>query len=123
MKKPKASAGGRRKKPPAKKVPPKKKPALVTPGEPLGLRERLKAKHRRAGATGRPASELDTRDEIDRDSGRMTRREQFYDRQNDYTKETVTFQDTGEVKFTKDGKLSEKNKGKRLTSTGDKPAQ
>jgi hypothetical protein len=39
----------------------------------------------------------------------MTRRDQFFDRQNDHTKEVVTFQDTGEVKFSKEGKLSEKN--------------
>ena len=69
----------------------------------------LKAKQRRASNTGRPAFERDARDEIDRDSGRMTWREQVFDRANDYWSETVIFQDTGEHKFPpKSGRLSEK---------------
>jgi hypothetical protein len=42
----------------------------------------------------------------------MTRREQFFDRRNDYWEETVTYKDTGEVKFKKSGRLSEKHKPK-----------
>ena len=77
----------------------------------LGLSERLKAQ-RRVGVKGKPVVVADSRDELDRDTGRMTRREQFFDRQNDYTEETVTYQDTGEVKLRKGGRLSEKNKPK-----------
>jgi hypothetical protein len=61
---------------------------------------------------GKPVVEVRSRDEIDRDSGRMTRMEQSFDRRNDHTKKIVTFQDTGEVKFSREGKLSEKNKPK-----------
>ena len=57
-----------------------------------------------------PAFERSVRDEIDRDSGRMTSLEQVFDRVNDYTREVPTFHDTGKVKFSKEGKLSEKNK-------------
>ncbi len=82
----------------------------------LGLSERLKAQHR-LGAKGKPGGKpvtvVDSRDEIDRDSGRMTRRDQFFDHQNDHTEETVTFQDTGEAKFKKSGRLSEKNQPKQ----------
>jgi hypothetical protein len=50
-----------------------------------------------ASNTGRPAFERDARNEIDRDSGRMTWREQVFDRANDYWSETVIFQDTVEA--------------------------
>lgn len=50
-----------------------------------------------ASNTGRPAFERDARDEIDRDSGQMTWREQVFDRANDYWSETVIFQDTVEA--------------------------
>ena len=94
----------------AKKAPATKTRAVISRDDgKLGLRERLKAKLR-PGAKGKPVKEIDSRDELDRDSGRWTRRVQLFDHQNDYTKETVTFEDTGEVKFSKEGKLSEKNK-------------
>ena len=81
-----------------------------TLGDSLSLSEHLHAtKLRQAGTTGRNPVEVDVRDEVDRDTGRMTRREQMYDRENDFTQETVTYLDTGEIKFTKSGKLSEKN--------------
>ena len=77
----------------------------------LGLSERLKAQ-RRVGVKGKPGGKpvavVDSRDEIDRDTGRMTRRDQFFDYQNDYTEETVTYQDTGELKFRRACRLSEK---------------
>jgi hypothetical protein len=75
--------------------------------EDVPLAERLKGKYRRSGTKG-PAGDLDARDEIDRDSGRMTWREQLYDRQTDYYQESATFKDTGELKFRKAGRLSEK---------------
>ena len=79
----------------------------------LGLSEDLMAEHRvgpKGKPGGAPVTKVRSRDQLDRDSGRMTRREEFYDRRNDHTKEVVTFQDTGEVKFSKEGKLSEKYK-------------
>ena len=79
----------------------------------LGLSEDFKADHRigeKGKPGGKPVTKVRSRDEIDRDTGRMTRRDQFFDHQNEYTKEVVTYQDTGEEKFSKEGKLSEKNK-------------
>jgi hypothetical protein len=81
----------------------------------LGLSEGLIAHHRigeKGKPGGAPVKEVRSRDEIDRGSGRMTRVEQSFDRQNDHTKKVVTFQDTGEVKFSREGKLSEENKPK-----------
>jgi hypothetical protein len=81
----------------------------------LGLSENLMADHRigeKGKPGGKPVTKVRSRDEVDRRSGRMTRVEEFYDRQNDHTKKVVTFQDTGEVMFSREGKLSEKNKPK-----------
>jgi hypothetical protein len=75
----------------------------------LTLGERLHAiKVKGVGETGRPPFERDSRDEPDRDTGRMTWREQVYDRENDSWEEIVTFRDTGELKFRRAGRLSEK---------------
>jgi len=81
----------------------------------LGLGESLIGQHRvipKGEPGGKWVTEVRSRDELDRDSGRMARVEEFYDRRNDHTKKVVTFQDTGEVKFSREGKLSEKNKPK-----------
>jgi len=81
----------------------------------LGLHEDLKADVRvseKGKPGGKPVIRVRARDELDRDTGRMTRRVQRFDRQNNRTKKVVTFLDTGEVKLCKEGKLSEKNKRK-----------
>ena len=78
----------------------------------LAVSPRLKGKIRLGGSKGRPGVEEDSRDEVDRDTGRMTRREQFFDRQNDYWEETVTYKDTGGGQFQEERALSEKHKPK-----------
>jgi hypothetical protein len=106
----------RARKAPAKVVQATKTHAVISHDDgKLGLSEGLIAQHRvglKGKPGGAPVTEVRSRDEIDWDSGRVTRVEEFYDRRNDHTKKVVTYQDTGEVKLKKSGRLSEKNKPK-----------
>src|SRR5882724_9525463 len=58
------------------------------------------------------------RDDVDRDTGRLTWKELRFDRETDRYTETVTVKATGEVIIKKDYPLSEKGKRKQASEVG-----
>jgi len=80
--------------------------------EQLTMTERLKAKVRRAGAKGRPASELDARDDVDHATGRMTWKQIVVDRENGRYREQATYRDTSEFVFPPKDELLSEHRGR-----------
>ncbi len=71
--------------------------------EQLTMTERLKAKVRRAGAKGRPASELDARDDVEHATGRMTWKQIVVQ---------ATYRDTSEFVFPPKDELLSEHRGR-----------